>query len=52
MKALIVASLLALSVATGVTASEASPPGVDASETSRPADGCHALSVYGVWDCR
>lgn len=52
MKALIVGSLFALAIAMGVTASEAAPPGVDATETSTPADGCHSLSVYGVWDCR
>jgi hypothetical protein len=41
MKALIGASLFALAIATGVTASQAAPE-----------DGCHSLSVHGMWDCR
>lgn len=42
MKAIIGASLFALANATGITVSQAAPA----------EDGCHALSVHGMWDCR
>jgi hypothetical protein len=41
MKALIGISLMALTLAAGITASQASP-----------GDDCHSKSLHGVWDCR
>jgi hypothetical protein len=41
MKALVGISFMALAIAAGITASQASP-----------ADGCVSKSLHGVWDCR